>query len=98
LTSSRSTETRNVCNDQSSNDTEFDRKPGGCRADTGVHSVYRLGPFPANDPNKAVVWNNAAHTIATYVTAMTFTTTPTCSADSLAELQREPSGPALSGE
>jgi hypothetical protein len=25
-----------------------------------------LGSFPANDPDKAVVWDDAAHTIATY--------------------------------
>jgi len=56
-----------------------------------------LGPFPINDSDKAFAWTTERTRLRPTATATTFTMTPIPLADSLAELQREPSVPALSG-
>jgi hypothetical protein len=56
-----------------------------------------LGAFPANDPEKAVAWDDGAHAIATYRHRHGIHDEATHSTDSLGDLQRERSGCEFSG-
>jgi hypothetical protein len=66
---------------------------------SSILADHLLGAWivPANDPNKATAWNDAAPRSPSIAIATTFTTRPARSVDSLVELRREPSGRVLSG-